>query len=441
MDGLHSIFNERSRYICQWCVSLLRFIDISKLTTTGIVQGHYFTDESLRRNISPTSFALSCILLDDAIFTSIAKDFSITFSFKIDAVQLPCSKKSISNRVDSRLGKASHLVIMAHLLTSNTKWGPNNFVDVRAARSAAGFRLLQCLEEVLSNRSLAGFDADTLRTLIKILGLTIWVVNLSPLSAQSSPVSLLSLRVLRQQKQQLLRVLAHHTVYIGERVDLWKGLDKEKVIAGLLDTIDRYGDGNAHFTLEKPYVSDVHGYSFGDTFIGISTILDQRRGDTSQTTLYTEANTVSEQGSDCAIITRNEAAKSAYFPDPPPEDRYWTVSDISEINPTISTTTAGPLPEQQPEAVCGWCGSFQISYKPSQGVVLCDDCFTPYQADDSKIPGWDFGHPQSTDQSSNPANGLDCSQGELVDYASWRDVTTSNSFGGDIDDFSWFMAS
>ena len=225
-------------------------------------------------------------------------------------------------------------------------------------------------------------------------------------------------------------------------MDLWKGLDKENVIAGFLNTIHRYGDGNAQFPPENPYVSVVDVcYSLGETSIGISTALHPRRGDTSQTTLYTEANTVSEQGNDRVIVQRNEVAKSAYLPDQPPEDRNWKISDISEIDSTISTTTADPLPEQQPDAVCGWCGSFQISYKPSQGVVSCDDCFTIYQAKDSGAPGWDFGHHQSTDQSSNPANGLDCSQGDLVDYASWPDVTASSGYGNDVDDFSWFMAS
>ena len=76
-----------------------------------------------------------------------------------------------------------------------------------------------------------------------------------------------------------------------------------------------------------------------------------------------------------------------------------------------------------------------------QGVVSCKTCFTPYQPNNYTLPAWDSGQYRSTDQSFDPASGLDTSQGDLVNYASWPDVTTSSGYGNDIDDFSWFMAS
>ena len=236
-------------------------------------------------------------------------------------------------------------------------------------------------------------------------------------------------------------------------MDVWKGLEKERIIRTLASSKvftlryggsahDGHGKAESEFGQEGVVLgSPPRDDPLGEVLEAKPSALDPWRGDTSQTTLYTEAKTVYEQGNDRAIIQRNEVAKSAYLPDPPPEDRYRTFDDFSQIDPTISTTAAGPLPEQQPDAVCGCCGSLQISYKPSQDVISCDDCFTPYQPNDSTLPGWDLGRPRSTDQSLSPAGRLDTSRSELGNHASWPDLTTSSSYGNDVDDFSWFMAS
>ena len=176
-----------------------------------------------------------------------------------------------------------------------------------------------------------------------------------------------------------------------------------------------------------------------ETLAGAPIAFDPWNGDISQSTLYTEADTVAEQENNWGIV--QAIAKSPYLPNTQPEDRYWVYNNRNQIGPTISTGTAALLPEQQPDAVCGWCGSFQTSYKPSQGVVLCDICSSQYELNDFTASGWGLGECRSTDQSFNPASGLNTSQSELVNYASWPDVTTSGSYGGDIDDFSWFMAS
>ena len=166
-----------------------------------------------------------------------------------------------------------------------------------------------------------------------------------------------------------------------------------------------------------------------------------RKRGISQPKLYTKADLVSGQENKWPIVQRHANTKSPYLPDTQPEDGYWTFDHHNRISPAISPNTVPSLPKLQPDAFCGWCGSFQISYKPSQGVVSCDICFTPYQPNDSTLPAWDYGQYRSRKQSFDLASGLDTSQSELVNHASWPDVTASDSYGGDIDDFSWFMAS
>ncbi len=178
-----------------------------------------------------------------------------------------------------------------------------------------------------------------------------------------------------------------------------------------------------------------------ETLAVIPPALNQRKRNISQPTLYTEADTVSEPKNDWGIVQSHANARFPYSPDSRPEDRYWTFSDHNQIDPAISTTSAASLPALQSDTVCSWCGCLQISYKPSQGIVSCDTCFTPYQPDDFTASGRDLGEYQSTDQSFNPASGLDTSPGDLVDYASRPDIPLSSSYGNDLDDFSWFMAS
>ena len=169
--------------------------------------------------------------------------------------------------------------------------------------------------------------------------------------------------------------------------------------------------------------------------------LDPWKGNTSQMTPYTKISTVSRKGNAGVIIRRHATAESLYQPNTQPEDTYWTSNIGNEIGPANSVTTAASLPELQTDTVCGWCGSVQTSYKPVQGVVLCDICLPQYQHNDLTASGWDIAQPQSTDQSFNPASGLDSFLGDSTNVALWPDATASSSHGNDIDDFSWFMAS
>ena len=99
-------------------------------------------------------------------------------------------------------------------------------------------------------------------------------------------------------------------------------------------------------------------------------VLDQRKGDISQPTLYMKADAVSEPKNDCGIVQGHATAKPLYLADLQPEDSHWTFSDHDEIDPSISTSAGVSLPELQPDTVCSWCGCLQFSYKPSQGRGL-----------------------------------------------------------------------
>ena len=74
-------------------------------------------------------------------------------------------------------------------------------------------------------------------------------------------------------------------------------------------------------------------------------------------------------------------------------------------------------------------------------MVSCDGCFTPYQPNDLAAAGCGLGEFGSTEPSYNPPCGLNDFQGDLVNYDSRPEITTSGSQGNDLDDFSWFMAS
>ena len=169
--------------------------------------------------------------------------------------------------------------------------------------------------------------------------------------------------------------------------------------------------------------------------------LVQRKGEISQPTLYNEADIVSEPKTNGGSVQRHATARSPYLGDPQPEDGDWAFGEYNDIDPPISATSAAPLPVLQPDTVCSWCGCLQMSYKPSHSVLSCDRCFSPYQPNDVTARGWNFGEYQSTDQYPNSASGLDSSQGELMNYASRPEITTSGTHGHDLDDFSWFMAS
>ena len=208
MDGLRTVFNERSRHLCQWCVSILPIIDISKLTTAGTVPEGYPTDELLRTDFGFALSNYSGIWIVEEGFTTATKSGAVAFGSSVDNLQMsfstplsqrlrPLCKFSISSCVDSRLERAFKLVIFVYLLTLSQK-ELHFSEDIEHARSVAGSNLIQCLEMVLSNSSTSKFGADALRALVRILGLAASVVALQAPRIQSFPVSSLYLRALRQ---------------------------------------------------------------------------------------------------------------------------------------------------------------------------------------------------------------------------------------------------
>ena len=163
--------------------------------------------------------------------------------------------------------------------------------------------------------------------------------------------------------------------------------------------------------------------------------LDQLTRDISQPTLYMEADDASELKIDYGIIQRHATAEFPYLADSRPEDSHWASSGREKIDFSTSST-AVVLPELQPDTICGWCGCLQISYKPSQGVVSCDGCFTPYQPNDLAATGWDLEEYRRTEPSVSLQSGLHNNQGDLVNHASRPEVTTLGSHGNDLEDLS-----
>ena len=201
MDGLRSVFNEASRYICLWYKSLLRFPGVSRLTRAEFVQKDYSIDESLNRSFELHFVHFLDIRLGEAtLHLMMESDPSIgSLDFgPLGISQGPPSpwtrrsKEPLSNHVDSRLDKSFQMLatcwLIEHFVTENKLYGLND-PGLRYAQSVAGSKLLQCLEKTLSSSSLSKLDADTLGALMRILLFTVSVVTWSRPRIHSSPVS------------------------------------------------------------------------------------------------------------------------------------------------------------------------------------------------------------------------------------------------------------
>lgn len=109
-------------------------------------------------------------------------------------------KDPVSDHVDGRLDKSFQILAVTWLirqLVTKNKF-PGNDVDVfQYAQSVAGSKLLQGLEKTLSSSSLSKLGAETLRALMRILLFTVSVITWSRPRFQSSPVSILYVRLLR----------------------------------------------------------------------------------------------------------------------------------------------------------------------------------------------------------------------------------------------------
>lgn len=88
MDGLHSVFNERSRCFRQWYVSMLRIIDISKLTKAGVVPEGYLIAELLRRDFAFAFSDYSGICMLEKCFTTLVKSGALAPCFSTDNLQI-----------------------------------------------------------------------------------------------------------------------------------------------------------------------------------------------------------------------------------------------------------------------------------------------------------------------------------------------------------------
>ena len=237
-------------------------------------------------------------------------------------------------------------------------------------------------------------------------------------------------------------------LYVGERLHCFESIDKEV----LIKNIESYRTIASCTCVTSGVRSMVTVYTFHDpakrcdrplkeTSETTPPVLDQRKGDISQPTLYMKADAESEPENDCGIVQRHATAKPLYLPDLQPEVSPWTVSDHDEIDPSISTSAPVFLPELQPDTACSWCGCLQFSYKPSQGVVSCDGCFTSYHPNDLTAVFCGLGEYGSTEISFDPLSGLNDFQGDLVNYEPRPEITTPSTRGNDLDDFSWFMVS
>lgn len=163
----------------------------------------------------------------------------------------------ISKFVDSSLSK--HLRLLVELTSilyscgSQASYAGCDLTDLRSLRSFVGTRVLQELELTLGNASLAAASPEKLRALFLVQFATIIAVgylepripsrdllaSISGLRDYQSPIlnesctSSPSEQVFSEARTQLLRILAHHMVYIAERAGLLdsKG-SKKRIIEG-----------------------------------------------------------------------------------------------------------------------------------------------------------------------------------------------------------------
>ena len=206
MDGLCSVFNERSRYICLWYISLLGFLGVGKLTTAEFVQKDHLMDELLDRFFEYNRGHFLDVWLGEAEFHLTMESAPSLGSFNFGPSRISRgppslwmlrSKEPLSSHVDSRLDKSFQILattwLIEHSITEDTHHGHND-PGLRYAQFVAGSKLLQCLDKTLSSSSLSKLGADTLGALMTILLFTVSVVTWLRPRLHSSPVSHLYIR-------------------------------------------------------------------------------------------------------------------------------------------------------------------------------------------------------------------------------------------------------
>lgn len=158
----------------------------------------------------------------------------------------------ISECYDKSLGKDLRLLVeVTSILYCNggrdTDVDPDP-VKLRSIRSLVGKRLLQGIEPALGNTSLATFTLEQLKALFLVLFATITAVGYSRPYLPSQPnlgsevamntasISLKlhcsppTMQVFFEAQKQLLRILTHHMIYLGERINLLDDSISKKLI-------------------------------------------------------------------------------------------------------------------------------------------------------------------------------------------------------------------
>ena len=178
-------------------------------------------------------------------------------------------ERLISSHVDKSLCKYLRLLIgsasILYARGSQASYADCNSTDLRKIRSFAGSKVLQSLETALGNSSLAGASDEKLKALFLVLFGTIVAVGYSKrrgyldnvsapcfsmsqnsalISMKESTVGLLSFQDFQGAQQQLLRILTHHMIYIGEKVSL---LDRSSPKSHIIEEAYRQWNRKALF--------------------------------------------------------------------------------------------------------------------------------------------------------------------------------------------------
>ena len=229
MDGLRSIFNERSRYICLWYVSSLHPRDIGELTTAEIVQRGRFKDELLNGTLDFYQVQFSEMWLDEREFHLTMKSCPPLGCLDIGSSRLPpgppmtnqwisCYTDPISEHVDSMLDESFQRLAATWLIITKNGFPGIEVDGFQYAQSVAGSQLLQCLEKTLSSSSLSNLGAETLRALMRILLFTVSVVIWSRPRFQTSPVSIFSCTHTAAANEERSSMVGNNNSFVFSRI-------------------------------------------------------------------------------------------------------------------------------------------------------------------------------------------------------------------------------
>ena len=179
-------------------MSLLRFLGPDKLMRAEIVQNNHLLERSRKKLLEYTNKDNWHRWNDLRALTISTESDANDHYFKVELFTkdwwISGYHGAASIPVDGGLGECTHSVATIYCIEFLDLMSSSHGIDnevVLNAQCIAGSRVLQCLEKVLSNSSLAHFGADALRALISILCLTMRIVDFTSPSVRSCPVSFL----------------------------------------------------------------------------------------------------------------------------------------------------------------------------------------------------------------------------------------------------------